>query len=54
MSVMAILGQLTFHGSNECLPSVEFLDGVALQSMELGVPYESDIPSSSGTVPLFQ
>jgi hypothetical protein len=41
-------------GSNGCLPSVEVLDGLALQSIELGEPYESAIPSSSGTVPLFQ
>jgi hypothetical protein len=51
---MGILSQLTLHGSNGYLPSVEFLGGLALQSIELGVPYESDIPSSSGTVPLFQ
>jgi hypothetical protein len=54
MSDIAILRQLTFHGSNGCLPSIEFLDGLPLQSIELGVSYESDIPSSSGTVPLFQ
>jgi dienelactone hydrolase len=49
----AILRQLTFHGSNGCLPSIEFLDGLALQSIELGVSYESDRPSSSGAVHLF-
>ena len=32
----AMLRQLTFHGSNGCLPSVEFLDGLALQSICLG------------------
>ena len=33
MSVIAILRQLTFHGSNGCLPSVEFLDGLALKAL---------------------